>query len=511
MKNRYYDITDVPGIVEIFTKRYGIPELVQILSIYSIHGQTQINIQIEPGKMEYSISLVGDQNATYSSITIRNFKTWLNNIARLGFKTGRVGRMYVLRYRGDGSEKIELMLDSFMGNVVRSIATLPASFLKSGIVKPIDRQTFEEKLHYVNTVREAEPLINNLGGVHSDIYDYCLQNGIDIATDTRTIKTIIAQKSNDYSVAEKYYRLVTNSALLNREVDMTDDYKISPHSFVICTFNGNMYINHVLDSILKQNLDKKNFSSIEVIIIDDGSRKPIEQDVAHRKGDPFTLRVIRLTKNMGLATGRNIGLSVCTHQLVTFIDGDVVISPNFIREINKRLNFNKNAVYVAMRKNIMLEGYDPALIADYCESFDDSRVHNIRRSTQVGWENDVPEDFVTDLLVDTDYFKKLGMGAQIGIYTIANAISGHNISAHKNVFRRTNGFCSKFKGWGFEDTLFAAQVFANGAQIIPVLNIAVYHFDYGPRDGDIDKKIREAEANRIIYLSMLTKTITLNL
>lgn len=76
-----------------------------------------------------------------------------------------------------------------------------------------------------------------------------------------------------------------------------------------------------------------------------------------------------------------------------------------------------------------------------------------------------------------------------------------------SVAKKVGGFCSEFKGWGFEDTHFGAKVIANGNYIIPVLSSSVYHIGFSPRANDMDKKIIEAKQNYEVYQRLLNSRI----
>jgi len=66
-----------------------------------------------------------------------------------------------------------------------------------------------------------------------------------------------------------------------------------------------------------------------------------------------------------------------------------------------------------------------------------------------------------------------------------------------------NGFCTEFKGWGIEDKFFGLSLVTEGNFIIPVTSSMVYHLEYGPRDGDLNKKIKELNNNYDKYKKML--------
>lgn len=71
------------------------------------------------------------------------------------------------------------------------------------------------------------------------------------------------------------------------------------------------------------------YADYEVIVIDDGSK-----DGCVAMAAKFPVKLIRLEKNMGLSHARNIGVTHAQHDILVFIDADVMIRPEALTIID---------------------------------------------------------------------------------------------------------------------------------------------------------------------------------
>jgi glycosyltransferase involved in cell wall biosynthesis len=71
------------------------------------------------------------------------------------------------------------------------------------------------------------------------------------------------------------------------------------------------------------------YADYEVVVIDDASK---DDSVAMAAG--FPVKLIGLEKNMGLSHARNIGATHAQHEILVFIDADVIIGPDTLASID---------------------------------------------------------------------------------------------------------------------------------------------------------------------------------
>lgn len=96
-------------------------------------------------------------------------------------------------------------------------------------------------------------------------------------------------------------------------------------SIVIPCYNAEPYIHELLDC-----LDKQMTNEVEVILIDDGSDKPVKTEYKW-------VNLFR-QKNGGISKARNKGLNMAKGQFVWFIDADDLIADNAIEYVLKKLD-----------------------------------------------------------------------------------------------------------------------------------------------------------------------------
>ena len=95
-------------------------------------------------------------------------------------------------------------------------------------------------------------------------------------------------------------------------------------SIIIPCYNAEPYINELLNV-----LDKQVNDLVEVIIIDDGSRKEFTTD--------YKWATVIRQFNQGAAAARNTGLDNATGEYIAFIDSDDLVVDNYISTILKKI------------------------------------------------------------------------------------------------------------------------------------------------------------------------------
>ena len=100
-------------------------------------------------------------------------------------------------------------------------------------------------------------------------------------------------------------------------------------SIIIPVYNCEEYIEECFNSLLEQSYD---FSRIQVIMIDDGSKDESFKVCSELKGSYDN--VIAITKeNGGVSSTRNLGMSLAEGDYILFLDADDYLSNNAIRDI----------------------------------------------------------------------------------------------------------------------------------------------------------------------------------
>lgn len=110
-------------------------------------------------------------------------------------------------------------------------------------------------------------------------------------------------------------------------------------SVIVCCYGGEDTIENTLESLLIQDIDKKDY---EVVIVDDGSKdkssKIINDFIKQRvHADDSRFHYFR-KKNEGLSIARNFGILKSKSDLVAFIDEDAIARKDFLKNIIRYFN-----------------------------------------------------------------------------------------------------------------------------------------------------------------------------
>lgn len=89
-------------------------------------------------------------------------------------------------------------------------------------------------------------------------------------------------------------------------------------SVIILTFNGERYIDSLLESLSDQSFPKKQ---IEIIVIDNAST---DNTLAIVQNKYPHIKCVALEKNVGFACGNNLGLQYARHDFLVFLNQDTV-------------------------------------------------------------------------------------------------------------------------------------------------------------------------------------------
>ena len=105
-------------------------------------------------------------------------------------------------------------------------------------------------------------------------------------------------------------------------------------TIIVPCFNMDKYLNKCLDSIFSQ-----TYQDFNVIAIDDCSKDSTYDILCSYQNKHKNMEIIKNKKNLGAGRSRNIALSMCKSEYVTFIDGDDYIGSdyysNFITKMKK--------------------------------------------------------------------------------------------------------------------------------------------------------------------------------
>ncbi|MCB0515347.1 MAG: glycosyltransferase family 2 protein [Chitinophagales bacterium] len=225
---------------------------------------------------------------------------------------------------------------------------------------------------------------------------------------------------------------------------------MTPASLIITTYNRPDALHLVLLSVAQQHTLPQ-----EVIIADDGSgeetRTLIEQ---HQQNFPTTLRhVWQEDKGFRAARGRNLATAASNYPYLIFLDGDMILHPEFVRShINKA------------KKNQWIQG---------------SRVLLSEKTSLWAMQHEQYEFSFWQKGI-TNRLNSLHAPILSPIFSYYNnnpfKVRSANMSCWKDDLVKVNGFNENFVGWGREDSELALRLYRAGIRRLHLKFAAVgYH------------------------------------
>lgn len=181
-------------------------------------------------------------------------------------------------------------------------------------------------------------------------------------------------------------------------------------SIIIPAYNADDYLSKLLEC-----LDKQITKGVEVIIVDDGSKVPVETDYKWAQ-------VIR-QENGGASAARNTGLDNAKGEYIAFIDADDLVADNYIDMIKAKIAEKCDYIYLSWKTighgwqaTVILRKIDDVFPPDnlcvWNRVYKRSMIGNIRFNTT----KLIAEDAEFIRLVETDGYKKGIISEPIYLY-----------------------------------------------------------------------------------------------
>ena len=190
---------------------------------------------------------------------------------------------------------------------------------------------------------------------------------------------------------------------------------------------------------------------LEAVVVDDGSRPPLAPP-----DTPLDLRVVRLEdRGFGLARARNAGARAARHDILVFLDADVVAAPGLVAVHARWHHAVADALTLGFCRSVDADGVDAdavraagpaALLADRpCDPPWNAR-HLAASGEMTAWRDD-----------------------------LFRAVTGNNLAVSRGFFEEVGGFDEGFERYGGEDTEFGYRAQAGGGLLVPVRDALGWH------------------------------------
>ncbi len=123
-------------------------------------------------------------------------------------------------------------------------------------------------------------------------------------------------------------------------------------SIIVPIYNVEKYLEKCIESLLKQ--DEENY---EILLINDGSTDNSLEICKKYESEYKNIKVFN-KKNGGLSSARNYGLDKAEGKYISFIDSDDWISANYIEEIYRIIDSDKNVDVITYNMIYINDGWD---------------------------------------------------------------------------------------------------------------------------------------------------------
>ena len=202
-----------------------------------------------------------------------------------------------------------------------------AGFLKSAASLKLagDWYFYAKILQFGDIAYCAEP--HNFYRLHSG----SVSDKTDNMTHYREITFVQDEIARNIELPEK-----TKSLINHRRVDLiskwdlenkTSDFFAPLVSVIVPAYNIEHFLPNCLDSILSGTYD-----NYEIIVVDDGSSDETGKICNQYEKRFSKIRIIH-QENAGLSVARNTGIKAAKGKYLAFIDGDDLVSPNFLLDL----------------------------------------------------------------------------------------------------------------------------------------------------------------------------------
>ena len=195
---------------------------------------------------------------------------------------------------------------------------------------------------------------------------------------------------------------------------------IAKVAVIVPCYNIAHIIDKCIESILQQDYPQDKFS---IIVVNDGSTDNTKKNLEDYKTYP-NFYLLNLEKNKGLSTARNTGIKNSQSEIICFLDGDMIIKPNWLQIIVAELMSEE--IIGVIGDTTLPKGEEPNILDHY--------FYNAQRGA-----------------------RKFGENSAIG----PTWILFNNTAVKRFAIKKTGLFDEKFTSYGGEDTDMAIRLWYN--------------------------------------------------
>lgn len=255
------------------------------------------------------------------------------------------------------------------------------------------------------------------------------------------------------------------------------------YSFIIPTYESKIMLKNSLEAL--NFLESFQTNDYEVIVVDDGSTDGT-YDYINGINRNYELKYHYLERSCDScrSRARNYGIKMAEGEVVIFIDADILVKKNYLREVERCYSMQEDIVLIGPRlmlpQNISFEMVqDGSVFEKYTFDCDRSELHEFRYQI----------------------LNELSYNASAIQFPFLYGQSC-NLIAPKRWLQKVNGFDETFKAWGLEDIEVAFKLWKEGLKFLINSKLEVLHQFHGVEGKVVeDNKIAGVEENTRLFLA----------
>ena len=193
---------------------------------------------------------------------------------------------------------------------------------------------------------------------------------------------------------------------------------------------------------------------LEVVVVDDGSDPPLAGPVR----TPLAVKVIRQERRgFGLARARNTGVAAAAHDILVFLDGDVIPEAGLVSAHARWHHAISDALTLGFCACVSVAGIDAAAV----------RAHRGPLRELLAGRPADPPWLERHMARTGDLTSRHGDRFR--------AVTGQNFGISRALYEEVGGFDESFTRYGGEDTEFAWRTQLRGALLVPERDAFGWH------------------------------------
>ena len=219
----------------------------------------------------------------------------------------------------------------------------------------------------------------------------------------------------------------------------------------------------------------------EVVIVDDGSDPPL----ARPRATPLDVRVVRRERRgYGPARARNTGARAAAHDVLLFLDGDMLVETNWIAAHARWHHAVSDALTIGLRAHVAADGIDPGTI----------------RRRPGALEALLAGRRIDDTPGIEEHLAKTGDLSSRRADDPFTAVLGANFGIGKGFYELVGGCDESFVRWGLEDNELGYRAYVRGGLLIPVREARAWHQVRWAEDRDAKRRIAMIQRAKAAHL-----------